>query len=199
MEGVMREKSINKNEELYKLIDLVIDGDSDAFSRIVEMYTPLLKKILNAYTTEEMSKEDIEDLGQEELIAFYRAIINFDKEQSNVEFGLYAKICVTNSMISLKRAASKKHKESLVGDEEINSITDPDGEVPKFFEMRESERELGEQIEKTLSRYENEVWAYYVNGLSSKEISKKLNSSEKSIDNAIFRIRRKLKTLLIAD
>ena len=195
----MREKSINKNEELYKLIDLVIDGDSDAFSTIVEMYNPLLKKILNAYTTEEMSKEDVEDLGQEELIAFYRAIINFDKEQSNVEFGLYAKICVTNSMISLKRAAAKKSNETLVGDEEMNSITDPDGEVSKFFEMRESERELDEQIEKTLSQYENEVWAYYVNGLSSKEIAKKLNSSEKSIDNAIFRIRRKLKTLLIAD
>ncbi|MBO5715976.1 MAG: sigma-70 family RNA polymerase sigma factor [Clostridia bacterium] len=187
------------HEEIYKLIDLVIQGDSDAFSALVEIYNPLLKKILNAYTTDEMSKEDVEDLGQEELIAFYRAIINFDKEQKNVEFGLYAKICVTNSMISFKRAAAKKSNESLIGDEEMNSITDPDGEVSKFFEMRESEKELGEQIEKTLSQYENEVWSYYVNGYSSKEIAVKLNSSEKSIDNAIFRIRRKLKTLLIAD
>ena len=195
----MREKSMKNHEEIYKLIDLVISGDSDAFSELVEMYNPMLKKILNAYTTEEMSREDVEDLGQEELIAFYRAIINFDKEQSNVEFGLYAKICVTNSMISLKRYAFKKSNESLVGDEEMNNITDPDGEVSKFFEMRESERELGEQIEKTLSHYENEVWSYYVNGYSSREIAKKLNSSEKSIDNAIFRIRRKLKTLLIAD
>ena len=55
---------------------------------------------------------------------------------------------------------------------------------------------MGEQIEKTLSPYENEVWGYYVNGYSSKEIASKLNSGEKSIDNAIFRIRRKLKTLL---
>lgn len=195
----MREKSMKKNEELYKLIDLVIAGDSDAFSTLVEAYNPMLKKILYAYTTEEMSKEDVEDLSQEELIAFYRAIINFDKEQQNVEFGLYAKICVTNSMISLKRATAKKSNETLVGDEEMNSITDPDGEIPKLFEMRESERELGEQIEKTLSGYENEVWSYYVNGYSSREIARKLNSSEKSIDNAIFRIRRKLKTLLIAD
>ena len=195
----MGEKSIDNREKLYKLIDLVIAGDSDSFSELVERYNPMLKKILNSYTTEEMSKEDVEDLGQEALIAFYRAIINFDKEQSDVEFGLYAKICVTNSMISLKRAAAKKSNESLVGDEEMNSITDPDGEVSKFFEMRESERELGEQIEKTLSVYENEVWSYYVNGYSTKEIAIKLSSSEKSIDNAIFRIRRKLKTLLIAD
>ena len=195
----MREKSIKNREEIYKLIDLVVMGDSDSFSKLVEIYNPLLKKILFSYTTDEMSKEDVEDLGQEELIAFYRAIINFDKEQRNVEFGLYAKICVTNSMISLRRAMAKKSNESLVGDEEMNSITDPEGEIPKFFEMRESERELGEQIEKTLSVYENEVWSYYVNGYSSREIAQKLNSSEKSIDNSIFRIRRKLKTLLIAD
>ncbi len=188
-----------RNNDVEKLIKLVIAGDSDAFSALVEQYNPMLKKILSAYTTEEMSKEDVEDLGQEELIAFYRAIINFDADQKDVEFGLYAKICVTNSMISYKRAAAKKSNESLIGDEEMNSITDPDGEIPKFFEMRESERELGEQIEKTLSGYENQVWSYYVNGYSSKEIATKLNSSEKSIDNAIFRIRRKLKTLLIAD
>lgn len=190
---------MNKKSKVNNLIDLVISGDSDAFSALVEMYNPMLKKILNSYATDEMSKEDIEDLSQEELIAFYRAIINFDKEQEEVEFGLYAKICVTNSMISYKRAAAKKSNESLVGDDEMNSIFDPDGEVSKFFELRESERELGEQIEKTLSQYENEVWSYYVNGYSSREIARKLNSSEKSIDNAIFRIRKKLKTLLIAD
>ena len=195
----MREKTIKKTEEINELIELVVSGDSDAFTKLVEIYNPLLKKILNAYTTEEMSKEDVEDLSQEELIAFYRAIINFDKEQTDVEFGLYAKICITNSMISYKRAAAKKSNESLIGDEEMNSITDPEGEVPKFFEMRESERELGQQIEKTLSEYENEVWSYYVNGCSTKEIAIKLNSNEKSIDNAIFRIRKKLKTLLIAD
>lgn len=195
----MKEKSIKTNEEINKLIDLVVAGDSDAFTELVERYNPLLKKILSIHTTEEMSNEDVEDLGQEELIAFYRAIINFDKEQTNVEFGLYAKICITNSMISYKRAAAKKSNESLIGDDEMNSITDPEGEVSRFFEMRESERELGEQIEKTLSQYENEVWSYYVNGYSSKEIAAKLNSGEKSIDNAIFRIRKKLKTLLIAD
>ena len=195
----MNEKSIKNEKEINKLIDLVVSGDSDAYSKLVDIYNPLLKKILNAYTTEEMSKEDVEDLSQEELIAFYRAIINFDKEQTDVEFGLYAKICITNSMISYKRAAAKKPNESLDGDDEINSITDPEGEVSKFFEIRESEIELDQQIQKTLSAYENEVWSYYVNGYSSREIAIKLNSNEKSIDNAIFRIRKKLKTLLIAD
>ena len=188
-----------KNKDINRLIDMVISGNSEAFSTLVDIYSPMLKKTFNSYITDTMSKEDVEDLGQEELIAFYRAIINFNQEQDNVEFGLYAKICVTNSMISYKRAAAKKSNESLIGDEEMNSISDPDGEVSEFYQRQERARELGEQIEKKLSQYENEVWSYYVNGYSSREIATKLGSSEKSIDNAIFRIRRKLKTLLIAD
>ena len=188
------------NYNLYsvdELITLVISGNSDAFTALVERYNPLLKRILDNYTTEEMSNEDVEDLGQEELIAFYRAILSFDSDQSEVEFGLYAKICVTNSMISYKRAARKKSGEiAFVESSELDLISDPDGEPAKIFEQKESERILGEQIEKTLSQYENEVWGYYVNGYSSKEIASKLNSGEKSIENAIFRIRRKLKTLL---
>ena len=101
------------NKEINRLIELVISGNSDAFSALVDRYNPMLKKIFNSYITDTMSKEDVEDLGQEELIAFYRAIINFDREQHDVEFGLYAKICVTNSMISYKRAAAKKSNESL--------------------------------------------------------------------------------------
>lgn len=195
----MSNRSVESKKEMYKLMDLVISGDSQAFSRLVDKYSPMLKKILDSYTTEDMSTEDIEDLGQEELIAFYRAIISFDKEQSGVEFGLYAKICITNSMISYKRASAKRRNEALIGDERMNTILDPEGEVSRFIEMQESERELGAQIERSLSQYENEVWSYYVNGYSTKEIALRLNSSDKSIDNAIFRIRKKLKTLLIAD
>ena len=187
---------IKNVKDVNELINLVIAGNSEAFSVLVDRYNPMLKKILNTYTTDEMSKEDVEDLTQEELIAFYRAIINFDREQNDVEFGLYAKICITNSMISYKRAAAKKSNESLIGDEEMNCISDPDGEVSEFFERQERARELGQQIEKTLSQYENEVWSFYVNGYSSREIATKLGSNEKSIDNAIFRIRKKIRPLL---
>ena len=193
----MTENSIIDGENLNAIIKLVATGDSKAFSKLVEKYRPMLNKILNSYITDEMSREDVEDLEQEELVAFYRAIISFDCEREGIEFGLYAKICVTNSMISYKRATSKKSAEvSILDDEELDCISDPDSEVSLIVEREESERMLGERIEKTLSDYENKVWSFYVNGCSSKEIAQKLDSNEKSIDNAIFRIRRKLKILL---
>ncbi|MGM9631878.1 MAG: sigma-70 family RNA polymerase sigma factor [Eubacteriales bacterium] len=191
----MQDKKTKLHQEIDNLITLVKAGDSDAFSKLAEKYEPMLLKARSTCISEELSEYDIQDIKQEELIAFYRAIISYDVAQSDVEFGLYAKICVTNSMISYKRAIRRKsHDISFVGDDMYN-FTDPDGEIQKMYEMRESERELGEQIERTLSPYENEVWSYYVNGFSTKEIAIKLNCSEKSIDNAIFRIRKKLRTL----
>lgn len=191
----MQDKKTKLHQEIDNLITLVKAGDSDAFSKLAKKYEPMLLKARSACISEELSEYDIQDIKQEELIAFYRAIISYDVAQSDVEFGLYAKICVTNSMISYKRAIRRKsHDISFVGDDMYN-FTDPDGEIQKMYEMRESERELGEQIERTLSTYENEVWSYYVNGFSTKEIAIKLNCSEKSIDNAIFRIRKKLRTL----
>lgn len=187
------------NEEIDRLLELAASGDTEAFSTLVRMYEPMLKKALNSYDTEEMSREDIEDLRQEQLIAFYRAIISFKREQEDVEFGLYAKICVSNSMVSYKRAMGKRSREELVDEETMNNISDPSDEPPRIVEMRESEAELDRQIERTLSPYENEVWARHLNGCSTHEIAQALSSSEKSVDNALFRIRKKLRAHFRAD
>lgn len=193
----MTKNTKNNTDEVLRLINLVASGDSDAFTALVEIYKPLLNKALNTYTTDEMSREDIEDLEQEELVAFYRAIITFDQEREGVEFGLYAKICITNSMISYRRAAAEKASRiAFVDEDDLERISDPSQEVSRLVAQKESEQALGEKIEKTLSEYENEVWAYYVLGHSSLEIATRLGVSEKSVDNAIFRIRKKLKALL---
>ncbi len=186
-----------EKEKVYNLLEKVCEGDSLAFSELVEIYTPLLKGALATNRTHEMSDEDAEDLWQEAMVAFYRAILNFDRARENIEFGLYAKICVTNSIISYKRAAAKRASHlPLPEGEDFLSSDGEQNDPAKLYEEKENERILERQIEKTLSSYENEVWCRYVNGSSSREIAKALDSSEKSIDNAIFRIRRKLKILL---
>ena len=193
----MAKSTKSENENINELLERVRKGDSQAFSYLVELYDPMLKNTLSLYKSDHMSREDVEDLAQEGLIAFYRAALTFNEQQDKVKFGLYAKTCVTNSMISYKRAASKKSNEiSYVGDEALEKLSDPDGEPSRQFAQKESERIIGEQIERMLSPYENEVWGFYVNGHSTTEIASLLNSSEKSIDNAIFRIRKKIKTQL---
>ncbi len=45
---------------------------------------------------------------------------------------------------------------------------------------------------KQLSRFERSVLALYLQGLSSKEIAERMDRNEKSIDNAVQRIRKKI-------
>ena len=47
-------------------------------------------------------------------------------------------------------------------------------------------------IEKSLSSFEKKVLKYYLSGLSYQEIAQRLDKSDKSVDNALQRIRRKL-------
>ena len=58
-------------------------------------------------------------------------------------------------------------------------------------------RELGEKLktvaDSLLSKYEKQVFSMYMEGQKAKIISKKLSKSEKSVNNAIYRIMLKLK------
>jgi RNA polymerase sporulation-specific sigma factor len=56
----------------------------------------------------------------------------------------------------------------------------------------ESEK-VREDIREKLSKYERQVLTEFLTGASYEEISLKLGKTEKSIDNAIQRVRKKLK------
>ena len=51
-------------------------------------------------------------------------------------------------------------------------------------------------IKKSLSEYEHDILVYYLKGYSYREISEHFSKKEKSIDNAIQRIRKKILTAL---
>ena len=61
---------------------------------------------------------------------------------------------------------------------------------------REFSEKLSEKADKVLSPFEKKVFQLlplYSKGSRAKEISLRVNKSEKSVNNAIFRIRSKLK------
>ena len=78
----------------------------------------------------------------------------------------------------------------MVGD----GITISDDEDPsaRIIEA-ENVREILSLINKSLSEYENKVWSLHISGLKSSDIAKEMNRDVKSIDNALFRIRVKLR------
>ena len=60
---------------------------------------------------------------------------------------------------------------------------------------KEEQKERLDQLRKHLSEFEAKILPLYLNGLTCCEIAQKTDRSQKSVDNAIQRIRRKVERL----
>lgn len=186
----------NKSKkELNELIIAVKNGDQKAFVVLLQQYSPLIESTVNTFCSNGLSENDKDDFRQEATVAFYNSVLSYDIEQSEVELGLYAKICMRHALISHLRIAKRIPTEIQELSENITSIES--SEDPSF-RLLEEERlsNLFKIIRNTLSAYEYKVWELYLSGCSTPEIAKKLNTDSKSISNAIYRIRAKLRESL---
>ncbi|MBE6630731.1 MAG: sigma-70 family RNA polymerase sigma factor [Ruminococcaceae bacterium] len=187
----MQNKEANNRGKLYSCIRQVRDGDQAAFAALLSDYEPLIGAEV-AHHSAELSAQDVEDLRQSALIAFYRAALNFDLSQNEVEFGLYAKICISNALVSQLRVIRRYYSEISVGDTWSHS---EGGEDPATRLMEEEAAAvLFARVRALLSPFENRVWSLYVAGRPVKEIARLLQKDTHSIENAVYRIRKKLRT-----
>ncbi len=189
----MQQSNDSKREQLHTKILSVRAGDQSAFSDLLVSYDPLLCAEVSRHATG-LGKQDVEDLRQCALLALYRAALNFDLSQSDVEFGLYAKICITNALVSQLRVINRYRTEVSVPDaRDANEV----GEDPAARVMQEeAAAALYARVRALLSPYENRVWALYMAGLPVGEIARRLQKDTHSIENAVYRIRKKLRAAL---
>ena len=185
-------------QELNELIIAVKNGDQKAFVSLLKQYSPLIEATVNKFCSDEFSANYEDDFRQEATVAFYNSVLSYDIEQSEVELGLYAKICMRHALISHIRIAKRIPTE--VQELSDNVISEEASDDPSS-RLLEEERlsHLFKIIRNTLSAYEYKVWELYLSGCSTPEIAKKLNTDSKSISNAIYRIRAKLKDSLNKD
>lgn len=192
----MNKKKNNYSSDVCELVVAVRGGDGGAFERLMEMYEPMIGAALSRYVPR---GEDIDDARQEALAGFYRATLTFDVSQPEVAFGLYAKICVTNALISHAREIERRMRGTAQGleyDDYMRYYSDARSDPAESIVERESADELVRLIRENLSPYENQVWDMHTSGMSGDEIAERMSKPIKSIDNALYRIRRKLRALL---
>ena len=187
----------NNAVELNELISEVKNGNQQAFSKLLEKYNPLLISLVSKFESDDLTKSLFEDLLQEATLVFYNAILNYDQTQTDVEFGLYARICVLNALITQIRIINKRRAECPT-EIPAHPVRDEDFfcDLEKELISKENFRALYSVIKSNLSDYENSIWHYYMMGKTAKEIGLLLNAEEKSVTNAIYRIRKKLRLLL---
>lgn len=133
---------------------------------------------------------DRQDLHQQGLTAIVYAIRRFDAEKG-VKFSTYAFRCAINAMCTLCGKANKKGVPTVTLESlySAKDAADPNNELNAY----EAVEEMAEKIRNRLSEFEKTVLALYLRGLSYAEIAAKTGKTVKSVDNAMQRIRRKLK------
>lgn len=181
-------------DELLILVSLAKSGDEVAFSELLAKYQGLLLSMSKEYSNmcPELSREN-EDFLQEAKIAFFNAIKTFDEEKK-ITFGAYAKTCIKNRLIScVRKMNSKKRRKKL------ESISDGHDTVPSATISKEEREFLLSLAQSSLSRFEYVIFEMYFSGLRTKEISTRINKSEKSVNNAIYRLKSKLSRLVNND
>ena len=173
------------------LINAARSGDESAFEALLEAYEPLIDAMSRSFANVSEDSESHEDLRQEACIALYKAVQSYDSAQAEVSFGLYAKMCVRNRLISYTRKL-RRREAVLPLEERIKTEED----VTQGVVAEEAYMELYRRIEALLSPYENHVWWLYLSGQTTGAIAASLCKDERSVQNAIYRIRKKLRVAL---
>lgn len=166
-------------------------GDQEAFSELVKQYQPLIRAAALKFS--ESGLLDYDDLRQEAAIALFGAVRTYKFENTNVTFGLYAKICIRNRMIELLR----RSETGIVENHELTEdIEETENDPEKRAITDESFNLLLDNIDKSLTPLEKSIFGLYISGKSYREIAESLKKPTKSVDNAICRIKAKIRKLI---
>ena len=172
-------------------------GDSQCESELVRRYGQLVRACARPLF---LAGGDSEDLIQEGMLGLLTAIRSFDPARDTA-FRTYAAICIRSRLLSTVRAAQGGKHIPL---NHSVSFEPPlfDGANAHLFSTVESpedviigREELKERLDALkgqLSELEAQILPPYLSGLSCGEIARRVGRSQKSVDNAIQRIRRKV-------
>lgn len=190
------------------LLDLIDQGYSYALEVLIKRYKRFVYAKAQTYF---IIGGDREDIIQEGMIGLYKAVRDFNKDKL-ASFKGFAELCITRQIITaVKMATRQKHiplnsyislYKPMYDDESERTLLDiivESGSVDpqELMITQEKRANIEEKLLELLSDLELRVLYLYLDGCSYQEISKKINRHQKSIDNALQRIKRKCGQLLV--
>lgn len=191
-----------------ELIDRLRGGEARITDYIMDKYKNLVRsKAKSMY----ILGGDNEDLIQEGMIGLFKAIRDYDCGR-DASFYTFADLCISrqmytavqashrqkhwplNTYVSLYGSRSQEDSEELELAEALPPDQDQNPET--LFIDRERVEYLEGQIDKELSNFEKQVLDLYLTGMSYSQIARVLGREEKSTDNALQRLKGKIKKML---
>lgn len=184
------------DEELIRRLRM---GETGIIDYLMEKYKNLVRKEANAMY---LLGGETDDLIQEGMIGLFKAIQNYQSDRE-ASFQTFAGLCIDRQLYSaVQNSNRQKHLPlntyiSLSNEEESEHLEgswDSRTEDPESIVIdQESTRNLEQEISKVLSPMENKVLDYYMKGYGYVKIAEIMGKTPKSIDNALQRIRGKIR------
>lgn len=172
-----------------RLAELVRQGDPQAFVELSSRYIGLIRRKAALFSGPAVPEP--EDLLQEGFLGLYAAALGY-KEGSS--FGTYAGACVYNQMVNAVRS------NATAGNRTLNQALplEQAGDLPEWamgpqdlVEMREQFDGMWRRLE--LTPLERRVLNLYLSGCRRSEVQERAGIQLKAFDNALYRIRSKLR------
>lgn len=192
-----------------ELILRLRDGEEAITDYIMDKYKNMVRsKAKSMY----ILGADREDLIQEGMIGLFKAVRDYDTGR-DASFFTFADLCVSRQMYTAIQAAGRQKHMPLNtyvslyadgGDGEdglreaerglLESAASRLEQNPEELLIdRENVKRLEEVMEKELSSFEKQVLDLYLTGMKYSQIARVLGKDDKSTDNALQRIKAKLK------
>ena len=193
-----------------ELIDRLRRGEESIMDYICEKYKNLVRSKAKSMF---ILGADNEDLIQEGMIGLFKAVRDFDAGR-DASFYTFAELCISRQMYTAVQASKRqKHRplntyvsldssnannddgrENLLLSELMTDRTEQSPE--ELFLDKERVADLERTIEEELSDFERQVLDLYLTGMTYTEIAKVLGRDEKATDNALQRLKSKIKKRL---
>ncbi len=207
---------MHKDYEKYSDEELIVrlrDGEGAITDYIMDKYKNLVRRKAKSMY---ILGADREDLIQEGMIGLFKAIRDYDTGR-DASFFTFADLCVSRQMYTAVQAAGRqKHaplntyislyagsseQDGFGGGEDfelIDSVVSRSERNPEELLIDKENVELLEKVmEKELSSFEKQVLDLYLTGMKYTQIAKVLGRDDKSTDNALQRIKSKLKKAIL--
>ena len=187
-----------------ELIEKLRGGDEKIMEFILAKYKPLVRKKANAMY---LIGGDTDDLIQEGMIGLFKAIRDYDASKES-SFFHFAEICIGRQIYTAVESSNRKKHAPLNSYVSLYSGANEDGVVladslttsamenPEQMMIDQENLALFlETLKERLSKMERQVLDYYLAGLNYQQIAEEMGKSPKTIDNALQRIKTKVKAL----
>ena len=173
-----------------ELVVLAQNGDQAALNALLERYLATVRSVASRSFGASL---ETDDLAQEGMLGLLAAVYSYAPEKA-ASFHTYASVCISNRIRSAVRADTRlKHSPLNLSVPLTDENVSPGGNPEDLFVASEQAEQLLLLLSTELTALELQVLRQYLIDRNYRTVAEKVNITEKAVDNALQRIRKKLR------